>query len=88
MKQLHLQMLDEFHENTRDVFKKLDEADLRKFTSLIMGAKKIYVLGIGHSGMFGKILAMKLNHVGLKAYTVFDEINPPLEKGQKNSGAK
>jgi 6-phospho-3-hexuloisomerase len=81
MKQLHLQMLDEFHENTRDVFKKLDEADLRKFTSLIMGAKKIYVLGIGHSGMFGKILAMKLNHVGLKAYTVFDEINPPLEKG-------
>ena len=33
-----------------------------------------------HSGFFGRIFAMKLNHVGLKAYTVFDEINPPFEK--------
>ena len=43
--------------------------------------EKIYVLGIGHSGGFGKILSMQLNHVGLRAYTVFDEINPPFKKG-------
>jgi 6-phospho-3-hexuloisomerase len=29
--------------------------------------------------MFGRIFCMKLNHVGLKAYTVFDEVNPPMD---------
>ncbi|KPJ84404.1 MAG: hypothetical protein AMS17_16280 [Spirochaetes bacterium DG_61] len=80
MKPLYLQMLEEFYENTKGVFKALDESELKKVVSVLLKAKKIYVLGIGHSGMFGKIFAMKLNHVGLKAYTVFDEINPPFDK--------
>ncbi len=80
MKPLYIQMLEELYGNSNGVFDKLDENDLTEITSLIIKAKKIYVLGIGHSGMFGKIFSMKLNHVGLKAYTVFDEINPPFEK--------
>lgn len=77
---MHLKLLEEFCENARSTFLKIEEDRLEKVISTILRAKKIYVLGIGHSGMFGRILAMKLNHVGLRAYTVFDEINPPFEK--------
>ena len=80
MKGTHIKLLEEFCENARSTFSNIDEAQLERVISAILRAKKIYVLGIGHSGMFGRILAMKLNHVGLRAYTVFDEINPPFEK--------
>ena len=80
MEPLYIQILEELYRNTKDIFKKIRNDALKKIISILMRAKKIYVLGIGHSGMFGKILSMKLNHVGLKAFTVFDEINPPFEK--------
>jgi 3-hexulose-6-phosphate synthase/6-phospho-3-hexuloisomerase len=73
-------MLEEFYSNAQEVFQKFDEKELERAVSTILGSKKIFVLGIGHSGMFGKIFSMKLNHVGLRAYSVFDEINPPFEK--------
>ncbi|MGQ9617288.1 MAG: SIS domain-containing protein [Spirochaetota bacterium] len=81
MKDMHIKLLEEFYANARSTFLKIEEDQLERVISTILRAKKIYVLGIGHSGMFGRILAMKLNHVGLRAYTVFDEINPPFEKG-------
>ncbi len=76
----YLDVLLDFHSNAQDVFEKIDDEELENAVSLILGAEKIYVLGIGHSGMFGRILSMKLNHAGLKAYTVFDEINPPFDE--------
>lgn len=81
MKEMHIKLLEEFCANAHSTFLKIEDDQLERVISTILNAKKIYVLGIGHSGMFGKILAMKLNHVGLRAYTVFDEINPPFEKG-------
>lgn len=80
MKSLYLQILDECYENAKGVLEAVEKKNVENIVSTILKAKKIYVLGIGHSGMFGKIFAMKLNHVGLRAYTVFDEINPPFEK--------
>ncbi len=76
----YIDVLSDFHTSAQDVFKKIDDAQLENAVSLILGTQKIYVLGIGHSGMFGRILSMKLNHVGLRAYTVFDEINPPFDE--------
>ncbi|MFW6137810.1 MAG: SIS domain-containing protein [Spirochaetota bacterium] len=78
MKQLHLQMLEELYHNGQGVFTKIDEQRLRHIASFVLECPRVFVLGMGHSGMFGRILSMKLNHLGLKAYTVFDEINPPL----------
>lgn len=80
MEKAYIQVLEEFCQNARGVFKKIDDSEMEKAVHTILQAKKIYVLGIGHSGFFGRIFAMKLNHVGLRAYTVFDEINPPFEK--------
>ena len=78
MEELYTQMLEEFSRNARGVFDKIDRGEMGAVVDTILEAKKIYVLGIGHSGFFGRIFAMKLNHVGLRAYTVFDEINPPF----------
>ncbi|MCK5095357.1 MAG: hypothetical protein KAR18_11555, partial [Spirochaetes bacterium] len=80
MNEIHKTILDEFYVNAKGVFDEIDEKSMQDIISLILDAEKIYVLGIGHSGMFGRILAMKLNHVGLKAYTIFDEINPPFHE--------
>jgi 6-phospho-3-hexuloisomerase len=80
MKKLYTRMLEEFSQNAGGVFDMVDEQELDGVIEAILGAKKIYVLGIGHSGFFGRIFAMKLNHVGLNAYTVFDEINPPFDR--------
>lgn len=74
------QMLREFYQNGCGILGKVDEKEMIHATDTILRAKKIYVLGIGHSGFFGRIFAMKLNHVGLRAYTVFDEINPPFDQ--------
>lgn len=74
------QILEEFYQNGCGVLGKVDEKEMMHATDTILQAKKIYVLGIGHSGFFGRIFAMKLNHVGLRAYTVFDEINPPFDQ--------
>jgi len=78
MESIHEGLLEEFYQNARGVFKRIEESGMEKIVDLLLDAKKIYVLGIGHSGMFGRVLSMKLNHVGLTAYTVFDEINPPM----------
>jgi 6-phospho-3-hexuloisomerase len=78
MKDRHKKVLEEFYRNAEGVLDRIGDKSLQDTVSMILGAQKIYVMGIGHSGMFGKILSMKLNHIGLKAYTVFDEINPPF----------
>ncbi len=78
MKERHKKILDEFYKNGKGVFDSISDSTLQDIVSLILDAEQIYVLGIGHSGMFGRILSMKLNHIGLKAFTIFDEINPPL----------
>jgi len=70
----------EFYDNFVTTMSKVTENDIGRIISLILNSPKVFVLGIGHSGMFGRILSMKLRHVGIEAYTVFDEINPPFKK--------
>lgn len=82
MNSLYKDVLYDFHASACDVFDRIDDTQVKKAVSLILDAEKIFVLGIGHSGMFGRIFSMKLNHVGLRAFTVFDEINPPF--GEKD----
>ena len=81
MDNIFTEVLEEFYQNGKNSWGDFPKGKLSEAVSLITNAGKVFVLGIGHSGFFGKILAMKLNHVGIKAYTVFDEINPPFEKG-------
>jgi 6-phospho-3-hexuloisomerase len=78
---MHTILLDELYRQGMGILGGVTDDQLEDAARRLCGAEKIYVLGIGHSGMFGRILCMKLNHAGLRAYTVFDEINPPIEAG-------
>jgi len=72
---------EELHVGSISTFQSLSSRRLSNAVSLVMNARDVFVLGIGHSGYFGKVLAMKLNHVGVRAHTVFDGVNPRFERG-------
>lgn len=52
-----------------------DEQAERLITS-ILSAQKVFVTGAGRSGLMGKSFAMRLTHIGVKAY-VIGETNTP-----------
>jgi len=59
----------------------LNEKDIEEMVDILLKAKKIFVLGIGHSGLIGKIFAMKLAHLGFNCYVVGDAMTPALSSG-------
>lgn len=78
---MHMKLLEELYRQGKGILGDVTDEHLEKIAGTLAGAGKVYILGIGHSGMFGRIFCMKLNHVGLRAYTVFDEVNPPMDPG-------
>ncbi|MFW6181015.1 MAG: SIS domain-containing protein [Spirochaetota bacterium] len=78
---MHLQLLEDFHRQGKGILGRVSDEHLQRLARRLAEADKVFVLGIGHSGMFGRIFCMKLNHVGVRAYSVFDEVNPPFGKG-------
>jgi len=80
MADLPVNIIKELYKNAKKTFHSIPDSHLEQAVNLITESRKVFVLGIGHSGMFGKILSMKLNHAGIKTFTVFDEINPPFSR--------
>lgn len=59
----------------------IDEKKIERVLDEILGAKRIFVLGMGHSGLIGKIFAMKLAHLGFSSHVVGDVTTPSLKRG-------
>ena len=59
----------------------LDEKDIEEMADILLRAKRIFVLGVGHSGLIGKILSMKLAHLGFDSYVVGDVTTLALRLG-------
>jgi 6-phospho-3-hexuloisomerase len=78
---MHLQLLEDFYRQGRGILGRVSDEHLQRLARRLAEADKVFVLGIGHSGTLGRIFYMKLNHVGVRAYSVFDEVNPPFGKG-------
>ena len=79
----HISHLDVSHELcavTTTVLQQVSSTVVYDASMILNSAKSVYVLGVGHSGLLSRILTMKLNHVGLKAYTVFDETCPRFDQ--------
>ncbi len=70
----------EIAKNLVSSFEKIDDNQIEKAVDEILKAKKIFVLGVGHSGLIGKILAMKLAHLGFSSYVVGYVTTPPLSE--------
>jgi len=71
----------EISKNMVHVLEEIDEIQIEKVIDEILKAKKIFVLGVGHSELIGKVLAMKLAHLGFSSYVVGDVTTPSLKRG-------
>lgn len=56
----------------------LDEKAIDEFEDIIMDANNVFVTGAGRSGLAAKAFAMRLMHLGLRAYVVGETISPAI----------
>lgn len=56
----------------------LDEKTIDEFEDIIMDANNVFVTGAGRSGLAAKAFAMRLMHLGLRAYVVGETISPAI----------
>ena len=72
--------MEEMASNAIEISKSLSDQDIEIMEDLLLNEGKIYTIGVGHSGLIGKIFAMKLMHLGLASYVVGDVITPGLRE--------
>lgn len=66
---------------TEHIEQALSELDLNSVSEMldeILGAKSIFVMGTGRSGLVGKAFATRLMHLGLHVYVVGESTTPAL----------
>jgi 6-phospho-3-hexuloisomerase len=57
----------------------IEETD--KFVDMIISAPKIFIYGVGRSGLIAKAFAIRLVQMGLEVYFVGETITPIVEEG-------
>lgn len=67
-------------EHLENVATKLDKDSVRQMLEDIMGAKRIFVMGAGRSGLVGRAFAMRLMHLGLSSHVVGETTTPAVSK--------
>lgn len=63
-------------ENVKDIY---DRENLRKFIDFIERAKRVFLIGIGRSGLVARAFAMRLMHLGYEAFVMGETITPRIE---------
>jgi 6-phospho-3-hexuloisomerase len=56
------------------------EADLERLADAILDADRIYVAGMGRSGLMARAFAMRLMHLGLSVFVVGETTTPSIEE--------
>ncbi len=57
------------------------EEETSKFVDYIIESKKIFIYGVGRSGLIGKAFAIRLVQMGLEVFFVGETITPIVEEG-------
>ncbi|MDO5814492.1 MAG: 6-phospho-3-hexuloisomerase [Methanobrevibacter sp.] len=65
-------------ENIENAQEFLDEKAIDEFEDIIINANNVFVTGAGRSGLAAKAFAMRLMHLGLRAYVVGETISPAI----------
>ncbi|MBU0686094.1 MAG: SIS domain-containing protein [Thermoplasmatota archaeon] len=52
-----------------------------KFVDLIIGSRKIFIYGVGRSGLIAKAFAIRLVQMGLEVFFVGETVTPFVEEG-------
>ncbi|WMW25650.1 6-phospho-3-hexuloisomerase [Methanolobus sediminis] len=67
-------------DHLKNVANKLDEYSVRQMLEDITGAKRVFVMGAGRSGLVGRAFAMRLMHLGLTSHVVGETTTPAVTK--------
>ena len=63
------------------VLKKVKAREQRAFERSILDSGRVFVTGLGRTGLMARGFAMRLMHLGRRVYHVGDVITPSVEKG-------
>lgn len=70
--------MQEIAEQVRDVSGMLNGEQVESFVQSLLGAKRIFVIGAGRSGLVARSFAMRMMHLGLDTHVVGETITPAL----------
>ncbi len=77
MKEASAYILNEVQE----ALDKVDQTKVSEVIDMILSAKKIFVYGVGRSGLVGKSFAVRLVQLGMDVHFVGDMTTPIVEQG-------
>lgn len=63
------------------VLAEVDSRELDAFEKALLGARRIFVTGLGRTGLMARGFAMRLMHLGRRVYHVGDVITPAIRRG-------
>jgi 6-phospho-3-hexuloisomerase len=65
----------------RSIANGISDEEVEGLIREILGAKRVYVMGAGRSGLVARAFAMRLMHLGLTSYVVGETVTPALDQG-------
>lgn len=65
----------------RSIANGISDDEVEALIREILGAKRVYVMGAGRSGLVARAFAMRLMHLGLTSYVVGETVTPALDQG-------
>jgi 6-phospho-3-hexuloisomerase len=65
----------------KDVLARVRPEDVAAFERAILGGRRVFVTGLGRTGLMARGFAMRLMHLGRRVYHVGDVITPAIRRG-------
>jgi 6-phospho-3-hexuloisomerase len=75
-----MRRLEEAAEDLVRVLRGVKAADLRAFEEAVLSSHRAFVTGLGRTGLMMRGFAMRLMHLGRRAYHVGDVITPAIRR--------
>lgn len=66
--------------NIQEVSKSIDEKTIERLIKILTSSKRIFVIGLGRSGLVAKAFAMRLMHLGMNVFVVGETITPAIKE--------
>ena len=73
--------LDRVLRELGEIAGRLEQVDLEGLADRILEADRVYVTGMGRSGLMARAFAMRLMHLGLSVHVVGETTTPSIEEG-------
>ena len=71
----------EIVDHIRDVIEDISEKNLEKIIDMLIKSQRVFVYGVGRSGLAGKAFATRLSHLKFEVFVVGETITPAVKNG-------